>query len=377
MKYEPPKVSRHFKYDWQFAADMSRLPLLRPASIAIGFMPLILQVARPLFGVQLVTVPTSIWITWLSAVAFILSWTILRFRCPSLILDYRHYGEFKAHEHSHRWIVWLFYKTISELSSWQTIVQETLAKGLSVNIEKVAPQCTFSVCPYLVKKGKNSKAEPFAPPTDNDTVTIHDPVNINRDLYVPIHCYGERILLLLQEDDPKREEKEKELFWILYSQAAKERPRWRAAFWVLLYTSFGLLALNVLKNVFLVVWWMFFGSGAISASDQVKTAVLDFERAQSAQSGGATLHFQLPKWKLLDSFKVENISVSINGQKYVPQVIANSISASQKGSAERAEKQLVFGEDSDDKAPSRDLGSPSEISIEIKFEGHYAGRKDQ
>jgi hypothetical protein len=58
-------------------------------------------------------------------------------------------------------------------------------------------------------------------------------------------------------------------------------------------------------------------------------------------------------------------------------VIANSISASQKGSAERAEKQLVFGQDSDDKAPSRDLGSPSEISIEIKFEGHYAGRKDQ
>jgi hypothetical protein len=262
MKYEPPKVSRHFKYDWQFAVDMSKLPLLRPASLVIGFMPLIAQASQPLFGIQIVSIPLSVWLTWWSSLSFIGSWIILKFKCPSLIQAYRHYGEFKDHEHSHRWIVWLFYNTITQLSSWQSIVQETLAKGLTVRVTDRKTADEYCVCPYLVKKEGQSPPKPFSVPIDASVVHVFYPVNIDRDIFVPIYCYGERLLLLLQENDPKLKEKEKELFWILYSQAAKETPFWRMAFWILLYFSFLLIGFNVLKNIWSVGWWLTLGNGS-------------------------------------------------------------------------------------------------------------------
>lgn len=253
MAYEPPKVSRYFMYDWQFAVDMSKLPLLRPASLFIGFMPLLLKASTTLFGVTIVTIPWSAWIWWWASVAFIASWTIIRFRCPHLIQHYRHYGEYCEQQHSHRWIVWLFYNTITTLTAWETIVRETLDKGISVRVSDVKPANEFRVCPLLVKRDRDALPAPFQIPADA-TVHIFFPVNIDRDIYVPIHCDGDRRLLLLQEDDPQLANKEKELFWILFTQAAKESPKSRVAFWVLFALSVGLLGFNVLKNVWVVVW---------------------------------------------------------------------------------------------------------------------------
>ena len=251
MNYQPPKVSRFFQYDWQFAVDMSKLPLLRPASLMIGFMPLILKMSVPLFGLTIISIPWTLWATWWSSVAFLASWVLLRLRCPNFIRQYRHYGEYNIQQHSHRWIVWLFYITITKLSSWQKIVQETLAKRISVRANDLEASEQFRDLP---PEETESLIAQLREPSDPQTVRIFPPINIVRDLYVPIHCYGERLVLLLQEDDPKLPQKEKELFWILFSQAAKEGPCWRVAFWVLFYTSIGLTAVNVANNV-IAVWW--------------------------------------------------------------------------------------------------------------------------
>jgi len=254
MAYEPPNVSRYFMYDWQFAVDMSKLPLLRPASIVIGFMPLLTKASSTLFGVEILKVPPSAWIMWWSSVAFIASWVIIRFRCPHIIQHYRHYGEYRIQQHSHRWIVWLFYNTITQMSSWERIVRETLAKGICVRTTDVRPEEVYRLCPCSVRRERQAARAPFSEPPDATVVHIFYPENVNRDIYVPIHCDGERRVLLLQEDDPKLAAKEKELFWILYSQAAKETPTWRYAFWSLFYLSVGLLGINVLNNVRLVLW---------------------------------------------------------------------------------------------------------------------------
>jgi hypothetical protein len=71
---------------------------------------------------------------------------------------------------------------------------------------------------------------------------------------LPLCIDGERYVLPLQEDDPKLAEKEKELFWILYTQAAKERPYARGAYWLLVAIAAVLLLINVVKNILIVAW---------------------------------------------------------------------------------------------------------------------------
>jgi hypothetical protein len=42
----PPQVSRYYKYDWQFAASVGHLTLLRSAALVIAIMPIILELSR-------------------------------------------------------------------------------------------------------------------------------------------------------------------------------------------------------------------------------------------------------------------------------------------------------------------------------------------
>lgn len=291
MRYIPPTVSERFRYDWQFAVDMSKLPLLRPASIVIGFMPLITRASQPIFGVHVAHIPQSAWVMWWSSVFFIGSWLIIRIRCPHLIQQYRHYGEYSKENHSHRWIVWLFYNSTKSLRSWtilpevkllaasrwlknkfksifgivstncnetspdlfSRILEETYAKGISVRVNDFGPQDVMRICPYMVKKEASGQSMPFDSPTNKTESLAYYPINHQRDIYVPIHCNGERRVLMMLEDDPELAAKEKELFWILYTELTKQSPISRFFFWLFFYASVLLLGWNVLVNVYLVV----------------------------------------------------------------------------------------------------------------------------
>jgi hypothetical protein len=126
------------------------------------------------------------------------------------------------------------------LQRWRTIVQETLAKGISVDSRISSLDMNeYALCPV------------FPPAPALDSIGVFEPVNANRDIYMPMHCFGKRLVLVLQESDPKLREKEKELFWILYTEAAKERPGYRAVYWGLVTLAAALLGFNVLKNIWL------------------------------------------------------------------------------------------------------------------------------
>ncbi|MFN7137763.1 MAG: hypothetical protein ACK4UN_00325 [Limisphaerales bacterium] len=246
MKFIPPAVSRWYRYDWQYAVDVSRIRVLPTASLIIALMPMALSFKSvlDLFGG---TIPLSLWLLWPASITFVSAWTLVFAVCPKFVREYRDFGEFKKRQHSHRWIVWEFYNNLESLAGWKTIVRESFLKGIARESEEITDQ-----------DAREALAK-FPQQTEDDSVQVFPPINVKRDIYLPIYCDGKKWVLFLQEDDPKIEQKEKELFWILYSQAAKERPIWRTIFWVLVIISSLLVASNVFKNIVLAVRQLLLG----------------------------------------------------------------------------------------------------------------------
>lgn len=239
MAYVPPAVSRWYRRDWQYAVDVSRWPMLRSAALVISLMPLILSISGTLFGPIAGTIPLSLWLLWGASTCFVVAWGLLYVACPKFIHEYRDFGQFKIRQHSHRWIVWEFHNNLKSLSGWESIVRETSFKRLTTRIEDLSVD--------LVKRLGADFAAPAAA-----GLKVFKPVNVDRDIYLPMHRDGSKLVLAMREDDEKLNEKEKELFWILYTQAAKERPVSRGIYWVLVSVSVVLVVFNVIKNIYLV-----------------------------------------------------------------------------------------------------------------------------
>mgnify|MGYP000846217707 CR=1 FL=1 len=232
-EYSPPKVSRWYRFDWQYAADISKVTSLQTASFIIVVVPLALQ-----FRLDL---PANLWLMWLSAVFFVLSLVIMNLWGPKFVREYRDYGQYSSRNHSHRWIVWEFYNNVTLLSGWKTIIEETLHKGISFYADTQLAYCEYKCAPL------------FAHSDSTNELQLHYPENVDRDIYLPISFYGKRVILMLQEDDPKLKEKEKELFWILYSQAAKEKEVARKFYWASIYISIFLSFSTIIHNVIKVL----------------------------------------------------------------------------------------------------------------------------
>lgn len=227
-----PPPGRNFQLDWQFAVDVSKFPMARPASMVISLTPLFLN-ANDRFGFT----EDSVLLLWTAAVIFLVAWVLLYLRCPKFIREYRDYGAFQARAHSHRWIVWEFYWSLETLEGWRKIVSETLDKRLSRSATSVDED-------IIVRKHPSFKRV-------SNGIQIFEPVNHDRDIFLPFHFQGQKLVLPIQEKDGELAQKEQELFWILYSQATKERAASRAAYWVLLVFSLLFLAANVVKNIYI------------------------------------------------------------------------------------------------------------------------------
>lgn len=73
---------------------------------------------------------------------------------------------------------------------------------------------------------------------------------MRRDIYLPIHADGQKIVLAMLEKDPELAGKEKELFWILYSQAAKERDVTRIVYWLLIGGAILLIFIVLVLKIY-------------------------------------------------------------------------------------------------------------------------------
>ena len=242
MTFTPPVVSRWYRYDWQYAVDICSFSLLKEAALLISLTPVIISISASIFpSLRAVdTIPIPLWLFWGASVAFVLAWAVVYFRCPKFIREYRDFGQYSLRKHSHRWIVWEFYNNLESLSGWQNIVRETGSKGLSTDLKQLSPSIV-----------KQLGSEFAALPTME--LKVFKPININRDIFLPIHVDGQKLVLPMEESDPLLEQKEKELFWILYTQAAKERQFSRIVFWILIGIAALLVSINVVRKIYLVV----------------------------------------------------------------------------------------------------------------------------
>jgi hypothetical protein len=216
--------------------------LLKEAALFISLTPIIISISKILFP-SLTTaksIPIPLWLFWGASVAFVFAWALLYIAGPKFVREYRDFGQYAARQHSHRWIVWEFYNNLKSLSGWENVVRETSPKGLAIEIH------------HLSKEVLEQLGADFAAPA-TEKLQVFRPVNIDRDIYLPMHVDGEKVVLPMLEKDPELREKEKELFWILYTQAAKEKPFWRTVFWILMGVAVLLVSFNIIRKIYLVV----------------------------------------------------------------------------------------------------------------------------
>jgi hypothetical protein len=212
-----PPVSKYYFYDWQFAARTANSTALRLIPVILLILSSITDSEKAAFLV----VPRPL---AFAAVLMMDALLCAFFFCPQFIRQYHDFGQYKIKDHSHRWIVWEFYNNLTTLAGWKHIVLETVKKGVSRDLREFPGGQVKRAIAAGMKDGRRI-----------DTITLYRPINFKRDIYMPIQLENQTVVLYLEEDDPKLGAKEKELFWILLTQAAKEKPYARVIFWVLFF----------------------------------------------------------------------------------------------------------------------------------------------
>ena len=178
----------------------------------------------------------NFWVLWTGSVCFLLGSIILKIRMPSFIQEYQSYSQFEGRGHSHRWIVWEFYNNLHSIAARDYIVRETKEKLISIPCNEPVD---FDVC----------RVSPIYGPPSGRPVQITKPLQVGRDIYLPLRVDNQKLVLAMQESDPSLALKQKELFWILLSQFTKERPVSRAIVWILFAIAGSTYVAAVSNNV--------------------------------------------------------------------------------------------------------------------------------
>jgi len=251
-QFKPKPVSRYFRFDWNYALNVARLPALRPASIIISLMPVLASVMDWL-SVNI----ANVWLLWTASIFFLAGYLILKLRAPPFIQEYQFYSQYESRGHSHRWIVWEFYTNLASLSGWEYIVRETKEKLISVPCDSMSD---FEVC----------RLSPVFDSLPAQSIHVAPPIQVARDIYLPIRVGDEKLVLPMRESDPELSLKQKELFWILLTQCAKERPIWRTFVWLFFGASGILYLVTVINNVVRVA----FGDSLFSFLEEAVRAIV-------------------------------------------------------------------------------------------------------
>ena len=231
MPHVPQAVSRFYTLDWQYALAISRLPVLRSAAVLVSVAPILTNVLSA-------WLPTGFWLTWVAAVLFLAAVVVLQVYCPRIIRDYRDYGAYESCGHSHRWVLWTLYYSLPSLPDSPAVISELESKGLTIPLSNTSPS---------VQSALNAQAAVAR--TTLATNRALTPANLDRDLHMLVVVHGQLSVVSVRENDPLLRQKERELFWIPFSHAAKSRPRARASFWILISAASGFVLANAVLNV--------------------------------------------------------------------------------------------------------------------------------
>jgi hypothetical protein len=237
----PPRVSRGYGKDWQFAAKILQAPIVRNSAVILTIGPVVFWAYQALQSTGIVFPSIwRFWVAWLAAVCITVSYALLIWKCPPLIKKYKNYAEYAAEMHSHRWILWQAYQYLRELDQRDAVAAEFLTKGLSQ--------------PATGWAGLMSQTAEVPSTQTTRGLRLFKPINQGRDLIIPIEFDQDQLVITLEEADPILAAKEKEAFWILFTSQAKSRPISRALVWIFAYAGLLLLVIPTVWNVARVVY---------------------------------------------------------------------------------------------------------------------------
>jgi hypothetical protein len=235
----PKPVSSWYRFDWQYVLSTGRLPAFKPVAVVLTAMPILTEFA------SVVPIKTEhFWLIWGASVASLAAFAATSIRCPQLIREYEKYDDFSKVGHSHRWIGWIFYNNLSLYQDIRKLYFELIDKQLAYPADLQVDQTQYAACPLNITS------------TSGPSATM--PVNANRDLYIGISLDNQRFVIPIQEDDPKLESKQKELFWIIYSNLTSSRKWSRSFIWCLYALSAMLFVSAVLLSVSEPLYQMLF-----------------------------------------------------------------------------------------------------------------------
>jgi hypothetical protein len=172
------------------------------------------------------------WLLWVGSVAFVSAFVVIRWKAPAIILEYPNYKEFEERSHAHRWIVWELYWFLPSLpaDAREKTIRETKFK----KITSTPPEPPLADFPELDGDGP---------------VEFATPIQVDRDIYLPVRMDRDICVIAMKEDDTDLAAKTKELFWIMFSAAAKARPKARDFVWHLYTLAVLCLGISVINNI--------------------------------------------------------------------------------------------------------------------------------
>jgi hypothetical protein len=223
----PKPVSPRYRLDWQYVLSTGRLPAFKPVALVLAAMPLLND-----FSAVVPIKTEHFWLLWFASVTSLLAFVITFFRCPQIIREYEKYEDYEKVGHTHRWLGWLFYHNLGIYQDSNKLMRELIDKEIAVPAELSLDSSVFASCPMF------ETGYPVSPP-----------INSNRDLLIGFSYGGRRFVIPIQEDDPKLAAKQKELFWIIYTNLTSSRTLWRLLIWGLYTVSATFTAIAVLLSV--------------------------------------------------------------------------------------------------------------------------------
>jgi hypothetical protein len=230
---DPDAVSKWFRLDWQYVLRAGRLPAVKPVAVVLVAFPVLGDLTSSIDE----TTP-GFWFIWLGGVASLLAFVLTWLRCPSSVREYETFKDFEDMGHSHRWIGWLFRNHQHDYVDREDILKETLEKKLAFRELDV---CNPSALAQAFEKVKLNGPQPGP--------AIVKPINLDRDLFVGFWLAGEPYVIPLQEEDPKINEKIKELFWIISTDLLGSRPLSRYLIWTLYAITVSLFVIALVMNL--------------------------------------------------------------------------------------------------------------------------------
>ncbi len=242
-------VAHNFRSDWQYIIAASRVN----SALSLATLFSVLAIVTKFADLQNLGT-AAVYTLVISSVLYIVAIAIIKLRAPDFLQDFQDYKAFEDKKNSHRWILWEFYFNLAKLKHGFWLLKESIDKDLSFESRAVKRKQSQVIPLYI---GEHVEGELTISPRSGlkstYKMTAYKPFNFGRDLIMSFTLEENKVMtryiLPLREDDPKCEQKCKELFWMIFTEAAKENKPSRVIAAALIRISMLLFAVAIVLAV--------------------------------------------------------------------------------------------------------------------------------